>query len=575
MGPGARGAPALTGVARVVPDVPSFAVDDGFAYAVPEGMELTVGAVVRVPLGGRRVRGWVVALGEPPRPRLREILARSGEVAVFDRALLGVLRWAAMHYVSPVSAMLAKATPPNLARGAAAPIGPRGSHHRTRLIVGPAPWDDMVAEVLAPVLGAGRSAIVVAPTVAETDAIAAALSIRLDREVPVAESQRGAAAVTAAWTALATIPGTLVVGTREIAAWPMAAPGLAVVLGEGRRGLKDKATPTLHARDLLLRRAVAERFSVVLTEVVPTAEALERSTVEVAGRPWGLVDLVDRRAEPPGAGLIAPETAAALRAAGERRVLLFTHRRTGAQRCVRCRTLRRCPQCGAAPGDATVCPRCGADTAACASCGGRRFEALGASVARIVADVARVVSRDRVGVAGSGAQFVVGTERDLPGLAVDLTVVLDGDGPLLAPSYRAAEDGLRLLGRAVAAAGPGRGRRAIIQTVDPEHPVHRALRDGDPVGAVRADAQRRAALGFPPGGEVLALEAVGALDGAEPGRVLEGRAEVHGPAPAGGGWRWLVQGRDLGAARVVLRELVGRWREAGVRVRVDADPMEL
>lgn len=575
MGPGARGAPALTGVARVVPDVPSFAVDDGFAYAVPDGMDLTVGAVVRVPLGGRRVRGWVVALGEPPRPRLREILARSGDIAVFDRALLGVLRWAAMHYVAPVSAMLAKATPPNLARGDSAPVAARGSHRRTRLIVGPAPWDDLVADVVAPVLDAGRSAIVVAPTVTEADAAAVALAARLGREVPVGESQRGAAALTAAWTALATTPGTVVVGTREIAAWPMAAPGVAVVLGEGRRGLKDKATPTLHARDLLLRRAAAERFSVVLTELVPTAEALERSAVEVAGRPWGLVDLVDRRPEPPGAGLIAPDTAAALRSAGERRVLLFTHRRTGAQRCVRCRTLRRCPRCGAAPGDATVCPRCGADTAACGSCGGRRFEALGAPVARIVAEVGRIVPRDRVGLAGSRAQFVVGTERDLPELQVDLTIVLDGDGPLLAPSYRAAEDGLRLLGRAVAAAGRGRGRRAIIQTVDPEHPVHRALRDGDPVGAVRTDAQRRAALGFPPGGEVLAIEAVGAVDGAEPGRVLEGRAEVHGPAPAGAGWRWLVQGRDLDPARVVLRELVGRWREAGVRVRVDADPMEL
>ncbi len=230
------------------------------------------------------MRGWVVALGEPPRPRLREILARSGEVAVFDRALLGVLRWAAMHYVAPVSAMLAKATPPNLARGGPAPSSPRGSHRRTRLIVGAGPWDEVVAGAVAPALAAGRSAIVVAPTVAETDAIAAALSVRLRREVPVAESQRGAAAVTAAWTALATIPGTVVVGTREIAAWPMAAPGVAVVVGEGRRGLKDKATPTLHARDLLLRRAAAERFSVVLTELVPTAEALERSAMARAWR---------------------------------------------------------------------------------------------------------------------------------------------------------------------------------------------------------------------------------------------------------------------------------------------------
>jgi primosomal protein N' (replication factor Y) len=178
-------------------------------------------------------------------------------------------------------------------------------------------------------------------------------------------------------------------------------------------------------------------------------------------------------------------------------------------------------------------------------------------------------------VGGSGCQFVVGTERDLPGLQVDLTVILDGDGPLLAASYRAAEDGLRLLGRAVATAGIGRGRRGLVQTADPDNPVLVALRDGAPVPLVRSDAARRAELGFPPGGEIIVIEAVGTVEPGELQTALEGRAEVHGPAPMPGGSRWLVQGRDLGPARIVLRDVVGRWRESGIRVRVDADPVDL
>ncbi len=576
MGSRTPGQVALSGVARVVPDVPSFAVDDGFAYAIPDGMSLTVGSMVRVPLGGRRVRGWVVATGEPDRPGLRAILSRSGDIPSFDARLLGVLRWAAIHYVAPLAAVLAKSSPPNIPRGSTATTVTPGVRHRPRLLIGSGPWDDTLAEETGAVLGSGRSVVVVASTVQEADELASGLGKRLRRPVTAVSSQSGGAAVTARWVEAATQPGSLVVGTREVAAWPLASPGLAIIVGEGRRGLKDKATPTIHARELLIRRAAVERFGVLMTEHVPTAEALHRSEViKVPTRPWGLVELVDRSQDPPGTGLIAAATAGVLRAATDRRVLLFTHRRAAAQRCVRCRLLRRCPACGAAPGDATVCPRCGATTDACTACGSRRFETLGAPVPRVLAEVSRIVPRDRVGLVGSGKPFMVGTERDLPGLEVDLTVVLDGDGPVMAPSYRAGEDGLRLLARAVAAAGQGRGRRGIVQTADPTHPALVALRDGDPVSFVRADSVRRSALGFPPGGEILVVETVGEVTSGELAAAIGDRATVHGPAPIPDGMRWLVQGVDLTAARVVLRDLVARWREAKVRVRVDADPVDL
>lgn len=61
--------------------MPSFAVDDGFAYAVPDDVSgVEVGTMVRVPLGGRKVKGYVTSVrtATPDRP-LRSILARSGE----------------------------------------------------------------------------------------------------------------------------------------------------------------------------------------------------------------------------------------------------------------------------------------------------------------------------------------------------------------------------------------------------------------------------------------------------------------------------------------------------------------
>ena len=564
-------------------------------YAVPDTLDVQVGSIVRVPLGGRRVRGWVVATGERPKPGLRPILSVSGDVAGFDRQLLGVLRWAAARYIAPLSALLAKASPPNVGRrttsGAYPPVGDVpdagipglravGSGRGTIVVSGSMP-DAALAALVGGQASAGRSAMVVAATAAEAEAATEALAARFGSRVVPGGSRLTGAQATRSWVAAATIPGTIVVGTREVAAWPVTGMGLAVVIGEGRRGMKDKATPTVNARDLLLKRAVVEHFSLVLSGLVPTAEALSRTgdVLSVDARSWGLVEVVDRRNDPPGAGLIADVTAAAIRAtvAAGKQVFVFTDRRVTTMRCIRCRTIRRCANCGAAPGGGSECLRCGASVGACVDCGGRRFQALGAGMARVVSEVGRVVGSATVGEVASGRQVVVGSERDLPGLRVDLSVVVDADSPIMAPTYRAAEDALRLIARVVAAAGAGRGRRAVLQTMQPDHPVFGALRAGDPIEFVQRDSARRAALGFPPGGEILVVEASGLPPGGGDQLTDEvgDRASVLGPAKTGDALRWLIQARDLTSARVVVRGVVGRWRESGARVRVDADPMDL
>ena len=536
----------------------------------------------------------MVASGEPARQRLRDVLSVSGDVPAFDDRLLGALRWASARYVAPLSALLSKASPPNVPRratvGGYPPVqrppdsemgglGEAGRGSRSVVFVGRLPEAALTA--LASQQAAGnRTVVVVAPTTREAAEAAAMLTGHLGERVVVGGSHLSGAAATQSWVAAATRPGTVLVGTREVAAWPLAAAGMAVVLGEGRRGMKDKATPTVHARDLLAKRAATERFAVVLADLVPTAEALSRAAAVVSAgtRTWGLVEVVDRRADAQGVGLLADRTTAALRAAMAegRRVFVFTDRRVTTMRCVRCRAIRRCVACGAAPGGGNECRRCGAPIGGCAECDGRRFEALGAGMARVTAEVGRIVGAGAVGEVGSGRPVEVGTERDLPGLKTDLTIVIDADGPLMAPTYRAAEDALRLIARAVAAAGVGRGRRALIQTSAPDHAMFAALRKGDPVPFVREESERRAALGFPPGGEILVVEATGAPDrGTDLAAEIGHRASVLGPAELGDSLRWLIQGRDLTATRVVLRAVVGRWRESGARVRVDADPIDL
>lgn len=586
-------------VVRVVPDLPTFAVDDGFAYGVPPGVEVEVGSLVRAPLSGRRVPGFVVAVGEPERPGLRPLLGRRGDLPVFGPKLLEVMRWAAVHYVAPLSVVLGKAVPPNLPRREVTPSLPpvpplpasplpdvsaaaaAGGHLGARYLLGPGPWEEAVAALAGPALAAGRSAMVVVASVAEATRLAAALVGWFGERVVSTAVGEGGAAVTQAWGAMAQ-PGRLLVGTRETAFWPVASLSLACIIDEGRRGMKDRATPTTHVRDVLWRRAAVERFPLVLCGAVPTAESLDRAPAlhRVGGRLWGLVEVADRAEEPPGGGLVGPRARRALQAVagGGGRAFVLAERRVPALRCVVCRSLRVCPQCGARPSGEGSCARCGTPLGACPRCGGRRFEPLGASVGRLVAELRGFLGSEVVGEAGSGRPIVVGTERDLADLsAVDLAVVVDADSLLRAPHYRAVEDALRLLARAAGAAGRGRGRRMVVQTADPGHPALEALRRADPLPLLAAEAASRVASGFPPSGEIIALEVAGAPEGADEDlrAVVAGRAEVHGPAVRGGRTRWLLQGKDLRGPRVMLRRLVQDWRDDGARVRVDADPIDL
>ncbi|NNC92870.1 MAG: hypothetical protein HKN80_10300, partial [Acidimicrobiia bacterium] len=305
-------------IAQVVPAVPSFSVDDGFSYAIPEGMELAVGSIVRVPLGGRRVRGYITGIRAGDAARLKEVIRSSSPVPVFDAQILETLRAIAVHYVAPLPVVLAKSAPPNLPgtpRALKLPPVPDTEesplpeltarlaahrHGRSHYLLGRRPWDDTVAGLAGPLLAAGRSVMVVLPTVAEMETLGDTFEERFGGRLLRASSAHDARAVTAAWSRAARHPGHIVVGTREVAFWPIADLGLAVMVGEGRKGMKEKSSPTIHAREVVRRRAAVERFGLVLAGSVPTSEIMASGIpiVRVARtRSWPLVEVVDRNEE--------------------------------------------------------------------------------------------------------------------------------------------------------------------------------------------------------------------------------------------------------------------------------------
>ncbi len=534
-------------VARVVPNIPTFAVDDGFWYSIPDHLagDIQIGSIVRVPLGGRRVRGWVVETSSNREGKLKEIAGVSGAAAVFDDRLLRTLMWAAHHYVAPVSILLGKATPPNLPgpipdaptsdpgiQPSEHPIlslavaAAAGERRPSRVVLGRWHLLDWL-ESLAPILEAGRSAMVIAASAAEVGRIChRARPIYGAALVEIASTTD--AEVTRGWE-LAQSSGRIVVGTPRVSTWMVGGLSLLVVLEEGRRAMKDRQTPTVHVREVVRKRSLIEGCAVAFFGPTPSVEVLSAGAevTRVGTRAWALVEIVDRSDEAPGSGQLSSRVVAAIRAmsdAGEDSFVFTSHRMI----------------------EQTV----------------REINArLGAPVA---------------GIAATASPVTVGTEKDLAGLRpVSLTVATNVDGMLMRPGYRTGEEALRQLARLANSLKPGSGHRMMVQTFDVAGPLVQALRKGDPIPYLERILVERAKTGVPPSTDMIAVEVRGEQPAGLDGELRKlPDASVMGPIELEEGRRWLLEG-DLGKARPALRQLARRWRDSGSTVRIDADPIDL
>ena len=589
-----------------MPAIPSFLLDKGFWYSIPEAQLplLGVGSIVRVPLGGRRVRGFVVEISERSAEGLKPLAAVSMAPPIFDQPLLAALQWAAHRYVAPQSVLLERAAPPNLVGSlldgpTPGDLGSELSTHpfselarkvqarkRQPPVALVERWTNLewVEAVAGPVCSSGQTLMIVVATADEAAAIHSAVSTAVGAERSLVVSpDRSDAENTSAWAG-SQLGGRVLVGTPRVAAWRVGEPGLAVVVEEGRRAMKDRQTPTIHVRDLLRTRAQLGRHTLAFVGPTPSLETLAAgaTALRTTRRAWPAVEIVDRSSQPPLPGLVSHQALAAIRAvtAAGGSVFVFAHRRgyAPAVACERCRIIRRCPNCGSRPENAPRCPRCGYELGPCTNCGNDRFVPLGAGVGRVLEELMRAGGLS-VDAAPTDALVKVGSEADLAGLdPVALAVAVDADGLILGSHFRAAEEALRVLARLAGRVASGGGHRSMVQTSLPTHPVIDALRRGDPIPFLELELEERRRMGFPPSGDLVVVEMRGATPAGVDAALEQAadRAMVLGPAPRrDGGRRWLIQGHDLTSFRHNLRPLVQKWRDAGTTVRIDSDPLEL
>lgn len=557
---------------------------------------------MRVPLGGRKVRGYVVEVAERDAAGLKEIAGVSGDLPVFGARLRDALVWGAHHYVAPVSVALERAAPPNLPTrlregNTEGPRVPTRQHVLGQYLEASASgrrqppaalittWEDVSwLEAAASLTDEGSSILVVVATAAEVEFLSQKARQLVGERALAVTGEMDDRQVTDVWSRAATSPGVLLVGTPRVATWPVASLRLVMVLEEGRRAMKDRQTPTFAVRRLTMTRARLEGFGQVYVGPTPSLDLLAAGpvTYQAGSRAWPLVEVVDRNEEPPGGGLLTERARAAISGMTRRkgRVFVFTHRRgyAPAYRCSTCRELRRCATCGSRPEPGENCPRCGAANQPCLNCGGSRFEPLGAGVGRVLHELRNLMG-DRVGEAATDRPVLVGSERDLAALpGVDLAVAVDVDGLALGTNYRASEEALRILARLAGRVRRGTGHRLLVQTSMPDQPLVTALRRGEPSEFLRAEMEQRRQMGYPPVQELMVVEVRGespATAEADLAALADEGVAVMGPARRGEGLRWLVQGQTLGGFKLELRPLVQRWRDAGATVRIDVDPLDL
>ena len=570
---------------RVLPDV--VGIDRAFDYVVPTSWEadgraerVVVGSMVRIPLAGRRVDGWVTAIEVEPEPgvRLVELVKLRGMGP--SPELLDLAGWAAWRWAGRRVAFLRAASPERMVAAAAkrrprdpVPAGPRDvfddAFDHGVATVRVAPDDDGLGVALA-ACRRGDALILTADT-ARARHLAVALR-RAGVSVALAPDEWAAAA-----------GGATVVGTRSAAWMPMPDLAAVVVIDEHDERFKEERTPAWHAREVALERARRAGVPAVMTSAVPSLEALRagpllRRDRSIERDDWPIVDVLDRRDEDPTkSGPFAADLRRHID--GDRRVVCVLNR-TGRARllaCAACGELVRSDDGGQIMRlvDDELVSADGSERrpVVCTGCGSTTLKTLRMGVERAREELEAFLGEPVDEITAASEQrpqrrVAIGTEAVLHRIdRADVVVFLDFDQELLAVRQRAAEQAMAMISQAARlVGGRGSGGRVVVQTRQPEHEVILAAGRGDPSLVAVAERDRRRPLRLPPYGAQVSISGEGAAALIDSFGTVEG-VQVRGPLDD----RWLLRAESHAPILDRLAEI----ERPAARVRIDVDPLRV
>jgi primosomal protein N' (replication factor Y) len=490
---------------------------------------------------------------------------------------------------------------------------------------------EVYLQAVSAALARGRSAIVLVPEIALTPQTAGRFERRFGDEVAILHSKLSAGERHDEWLRLRRGEARVCIGPRSAVFAPVRDLGLVVVDEEHDGSYKQEGDPRYDARRVAERRAEQVGAVLVAGSATPRPESrlkLERIVMpeRVDGRglpPVEVVGMLNVRSA------LHPRTRDALtgvRERGEKAIVLLNRRGwSNFLSCRGCGRVWECPSCDVSlvlhrAGGRIACHHCGHSErvpSSCPDCGSVSVARHGTGTERLEAELEEslaplpVFRLDADAASGRGAILdllrrferassgvLVGTQmvakgHDFPD--VTLGVVLDADGTLRFPDFRAEERTFALVAQLAGRSGRGsRGGRVIVQALDPAARALQYASRHDSEGFLADELARRELLGYPPFAQLVRVVCASSDPGPEGAAAAALRQRIVAEAPQvgllGPAPLFRLKGRDraqllvkapasgverVAAVRAVRHavEAVAQAREhRGVSFSVDVDP---
>ena len=546
--------------ASVYPLVTTRALARPFTYEVPDDVER--GAVVTVRLGGARLRGVVVDLGEAPPAGIDAAPIERVEESL-PPVLVDLALWLADYYGSTPGRALALVAPPRRERRKELPqpaerdslpgepepdslTAPQeralarlresftggGGHFLLYGATGSGKTE-VYLQAAAEALERSLGVIVLVPEIALAPQTVGRFRARFGERVAILHSSLTEAERRDERDRIASGEAPIVIGARSAVFAPLPSVGLICIDEEHDAAYKQESDPRYDARTVAAKRASLEGAVAIYGSATPRPEsweALEHLDLgERVGAALPPVRIVDLRGEA-GYQLSAPLLAALGKLAeeGGKAILLLNRRGVApALHCRACGETRRCPNCDVAlvlhRDELLHCHHCGfvePTPEACPECGSVELARIGAGTQRLERELEERVPElerfrldaDAVAKRGGLADVLrrftaadravlVGTQMVAKGhhfAGVSLAAVIDADTGLGLPDFRAEERTFQLVTQLAGRSGRDAPGRVLVQTFQPESRAVALAARHDVEGFLAGELARRRELGYPP-----------------------------------------------------------------------------